>query len=108
MARPGLPPKESGQEETLEEKPPAKVEIYTFRFSGDCIRAKGLLDRLGVTYNEFIIDDDEMNKEVMMKRAGGRTSVPQIFIDGKSIGGYAELQALNDAGGLPAMLRLPA
>lgn len=106
MVHPGVPPEESGQE-ALEVKPPAKVEIYTFRFSSDCIRAKGLLDRLGVTYNEYIIDDDEMNKEVMMKRAGGRTSVPQIFIDGKGIGGYAELQKLDSVGELAVLLRLP-
>jgi glutaredoxin 3 len=107
MVIPGVPPAESGQE-AVEVKPPAKVEIYTFRFSSDCIRAKGLLDRLGVTYNEFIIDDDDINKEVMMKRSGGRTSVPQIFIDGIAIGGYQQLQKLSDSGELVALLRLPA
>ena len=107
MEIPGLPPpEESGQD--VEVKPPAKVELYTYRFSSDCIRAKGLLDRLNVTYNEFIIDDDEINKEVMMKRSGGRTSVPQIFIDGIAIGGYAELQRLNAGGVLAALLRLAA
>jgi glutaredoxin 3 len=98
---------ESGQD-AFEVKPPAKVEIYTYRFSSDCILAKGLLDRLGVSYNEFIIDDDEINKEVMMKRSGGRTSAPQIFIDGITIGGYVELQKLNTAGELAALLRLAA
>lgn len=106
MAHPEVPPPESGQE-SLEVKPPAKVEIYTFRFSSDCIRAKGLLDRLGVTYNEYIVDDDDLNKDVMMKRAGGHTSVPQIFIDGKSIGGYTELQNLANVGEIFALLRLP-
>ncbi len=106
MEHPGIPPQQPGQE-FLEVKPPAKVEIYTFRFSSDCIRAKGLLDRLGVTYNEYIVDDDDINKEVMMKRAGGHTSVPQIFIDGKGIGGYAELQKLASVGELEALLRLP-
>jgi glutaredoxin 3 len=91
----------------LEVKPPAKVEIYTFRFSPDCIRAKGLLDRLGVTYNEYIVDDDDLNKDVMMKRAGGHTTVPQIFIDGKAIGGYTELQQLDSVGELAFLLRLP-
>jgi glutaredoxin 3 len=66
------------------------------------------LDRLGVTYNEFIIDDDEINKEVMMKRTGGRTSVPQIFIDGIAIGGYVELQKLNAGAELAGLLRLAA
>ena len=59
MEIPGVPPEQSRQD-AVEVKPPAKVEIYTNRFSPDCIRAKGLLDRLGVTYNEFIIDDDEI------------------------------------------------
>ncbi|KEF42544.1 MAG: glutaredoxin [Cyanobium sp. CACIAM 14] len=107
MERPGAPPQEPALE-APEVKPPAKVEIYTLRFSADCIRAKGLLDRLGVTYNEYIIDDDELNKEVMMKRAGGRTGVPQIFIDGKAIGGYSELEKLESAGDLLSLLRLPA
>jgi glutaredoxin 3 len=44
----------------------------------------------------------------MMKRSGGRTSVPQIFIDGIAIGGYAELQKLNAGGELAALLRLVA
>ncbi len=101
-------PSEAAEQEDLATKPPAKVEIYTFRFSSDCMRAKGLLDRLGVTYNEFIIDDDDLNKEVMMKRSGGRTSVPQIFIDGRAIGGYSELQSLNSGGQLSTLLRLPA
>ncbi|WP_315859148.1 MULTISPECIES: glutaredoxin domain-containing protein [unclassified Cyanobium] len=92
----------------MEVKPPAKVEIYTYRFSSDCVRAKGLLDRLGLTYNEFIIDDDEINNLAMMKRSGGCTSVPQIFIDGIAIGGYAELEKLNAGGELAALLRLVA
>jgi glutaredoxin 3 len=107
MEIPGVPPQHVEQD-APEVKRPAKVEIYNYRFSSDCIRVKGLLDRLGVTYNEFIIDDDEINKEVMMKRSGGRTSVPQIFIDGIAIGGYVELQKLNAGGELAALLRLTA
>ena len=107
MEIPDVSPEQAGQE-TLEVKPPAKVEIYTYRFSSDCIRAKGLLDRLGVTYNEFIIDDDPINNLAMMKRTRGRTSVPQIFIDGIAIGGYVELQKLNSGGELAALLRLAA
>lgn len=107
MEIPGVPPQHVEQD-APEVKPPAKVEIYNYRFTSDCILAKGLLDRLGVTYNEFIIDDDEINKEVMMKRSGGRTSVPQIFIDGIAIGGYVELQKLNACGVLAALLRLTA
>jgi glutaredoxin 3 len=107
MEMSGVHPEQSGPD-TAEVKPPAKVEIYTYRFSADCIRAKGLLDRLGVTYNEFIIDDDEINKKVMMKRSGGRTSFPQIFIDGIAIGGYGELANLNGAGELGPLLRLSA
>lgn len=107
MEIPGSPPVES-LEEAVDVKSPAKVEIYTNRFASDCIRVKGLLDRLGVTYNEFIIDNDEINKEVMLKRSGGRTSAPQIFIDGIAIGGYVELQKLNNDGALAAILRLAA
>ncbi|MEB3255665.1 MAG: glutaredoxin domain-containing protein [Synechococcaceae cyanobacterium] len=71
--------------------PNLKIDIYTSRFDPSCIRAKGLLDRSGLDYNEFDVDHDDFNREVMRKRSGGRTSLPQIFINGRAIGGYEEL-----------------
>ena len=57
--------------------PNLKIDIYTSRFNPECIRAKGLLDRTGVDYNEFDVDLDEFHREIMRKRSGGRTSVPR-------------------------------
>jgi glutaredoxin 3 len=71
--------------------PNLKIDIYTSRFDPNCMRAKGLLDRGGLDYNEFDVENDDFNREVMRKRSGGRTSLPQIFINGRAIGGFEEL-----------------
>lgn len=84
--------------------PVAKVDIYTNRFSPECIQAKGVLDRKGVTYSEYIIDHDDESREVMLRRAEGRSSVPQIFINGRGIGGLEQLEALDSAGQLDVLL----
>jgi len=66
----------------------ANVEIYTWIGRPYCSRAKKLLDRKGVNYTEHKIDDDEDATEAMVARgSNGRTSVPQIFIDDRHIGG---------------------
>lgn len=66
--------------------------------------AKRLLDRRGVSYEEVNLDErPELTGEVV-ERSGGRMTVPQIFIGGRSIGGYQELVALDRSGGLDALL----
>jgi len=85
-------------------QPVAKVDFYRNRFSADCMRAKALLDRKGVTYNEFIIDSDDESRQVMLQRSGGNGSVPQIFINGRAIGGTEQLEALDAAGQLDVLL----
>ncbi|MEI7667187.1 MAG: glutaredoxin domain-containing protein [Synechococcaceae cyanobacterium ELA263] len=82
----------------------AKVDVYTSRFSPECMKVKALLDRKEVTYNEFFVDRDEQSRTVMLKRTGGRTSVPQIFINGRPVGGFEELDALEDGGQLDLLL----
>jgi len=77
-----------------------RVEIYSTLFCPYCSRAKSLLDRKGVKYINFDIIEDGSKREEMLKRAGGRTSVPQIFIDGEHIGGCDDLYALDRAGKL--------
>ena len=65
-----------------------KVEIYTWRFCPFCIRAKQLLDRKGVAYEEYVIDGDEDARDAMVARGSdGRRSVPQVFIDDAHVGG---------------------
>ncbi|QGP80932.1 glutaredoxin 3 [Sphingobium sp. CAP-1] len=84
----------------------AKVEIYTKDWCGYCARAKALLADKGVAYEEYDISLGGPKREEMLERAPGRTSVPQIFIDGAHIGGSDDLSALNRAGKLDALLGL--
>lgn len=82
----------------------ARVEIYSTLFCPYCARAKSLLERKGVKYVNIDIIEDPSKREEMLSRAGGRTSVPQIFIDGEHIGGSDELAALDRAGKLDRKL----
>ena len=72
-----------------------KVEIYTWRFCPFCIRAKALLNEKGVQFTEYSIDGDEYARTKMAERAGGRRTLPQIFINGEGIGGCDELYELE-------------
>ncbi|MSO85701.1 MAG: glutaredoxin 3 [Rhodospirillales bacterium] len=82
----------------------AEVEIYTTALCGYCQRAKALLARKGVAYAEYAVDAEPGRLDEMLKRAKGRRTVPQIFIDGKAIGGSDDLQALEAKGHLDTLL----
>jgi glutaredoxin 3 len=82
----------------------AKVELYTTQFCPYCTRARALLDRKGVAFTDINILDQPARRAEMIQRAGGRTSVPQIFIDGEHIGGSDELVALDHTGELDVKL----
>lgn len=82
----------------------AKVEIYTTLLCGYCYRAKKLLDSKGVAYSEVDLLAQPDKRAEMVQRASGRTSVPQIFIDGKHIGGCDDLHALEARGDLDRLL----
>lgn len=82
----------------------AKIEIYTSPFCGYCYRAKKLLSEKGQEFTEFDVTADSSKRDEMVERAGGRTTVPQIFIDGHHVGGSDELHALERAGKLDPML----
>lgn len=83
------------------------VEIYTWSTCPFCQRAKGLLDRKGIEYTEYVIDGDEEAREKMSQRAHGRRTVPQIFV-GKDhhVGGCDDLHALESEGKLDELLSL--
>ena len=81
----------------------AKVEIYTTPWCGYCARAKGLLDKKGVAYEEMDVMEDGPKRTEMRTRSR-RSTVPQIFINGQHIGGSDELAELERAGKLDAML----
>jgi glutaredoxin 3 len=85
----------------------AEVELYTTRWCPYCTRARTLLRRKGVVFVEIDIDEEPSRRAEMIRRAGGRTSVPQIFIDGEHIGGSDELAALDRAGKLDGKLGVP-
>jgi glutaredoxin 3 len=82
----------------------AEVEMYTTPFCPYCVRARTLLERKGVAFTEIDIIKEPARRGEMVRRAGGRTSVPQIFIDGEHIGGSDELAALDRAGELDGRL----
>lgn len=82
----------------------AKVEIYTSPFCGYCFRAKGLLDKKNVAFEEIDVMMDGQKKAEMVQRANGGRTVPQIFINGEHVGGCDELYALDAAGKLDPML----
>jgi glutaredoxin 3 len=83
----------------------ARVEIYTKFMCPYCARAKKLLDSKGVEYEESEINTEPGKREEMIQRAGGRTTVPQIFIDGRHVGGSDDLAALEREGQLDPLLQ---
>ncbi|HLK10137.1 MAG TPA: glutaredoxin 3 [Candidatus Binatia bacterium] len=81
----------------------ARVELYTTGSCPFCVRAKHLLEERGIPYDEVDVGGDPEARVALVVRSGGRRTVPQIFIDGRSIGGFEELAALDAAGGLAAL-----
>ena len=79
------------------------VLIYTKDYCGYCNRAKDLLDKKGVKYEEIDVTRDA-DKEAEMRKVSGRDTVPQIFIGGTHIGGCDDLHALDSKGELDKML----
>jgi glutaredoxin 3 len=82
----------------------AKVEIYTKTFCGFCVRARHLLEAKGVKFDEYVNDGGGPKRDEMIERSNGRTTVPQIFIDGRHVGGCNDLYALERDGKLNELL----
>lgn len=82
----------------------AQIKMYTRRWCGYCTAAERLLDTKGVEYENIDVTGDQEKRRWLVEQTGGRTTVPQIFINGKSIGGYDELNALNRRGDLDKLL----
>ncbi len=80
------------------------ITIYTTELCGFCRRAKALLDKKGVAFTEIDVTFDAAERTRMMQRAGGKRTVPQIFIGAKHVGGCDDLYALNEMGGLDLLL----
>ncbi|GAB4298644.1 MAG: glutaredoxin 3 [Thiohalomonadaceae bacterium] len=83
----------------------AKVEIYSTGTCPYCVRARNLLERKGVQYAEYRVDLKPELRPEMERRANGGSSVPQIFIDGRHIGGCDDMYALDAEGRLDPLLK---
>ncbi len=82
----------------------AKVEVYTTPYCPYCIAAKRMLKKKNVSFTDIDVSSDGALREVMMKRAGGGHTVPQIFIDDKHIGGFDDMSEMNALGELDSLL----
>jgi len=82
-----------------------KVEVYSSMLCGFCYRAKKLLEQKGVDFTEIDVMMHPSRRAEMVERSGGRTSVPQIFIDDRHIGGCDDLFALESSRKLDALLK---
>lgn len=80
------------------------VTIYTSAYCPYCSSAKRLLDKKGVAYDEISVDGRAAVRADMRNKAGGRNTVPQIWIGGRHVGGCDDLYALEDAGELDPLL----
>ncbi len=81
----------------------SRIQVYSTRWCGYCVRAKALLDGKGLDYEEILLDEDPAFRRKLQDLTGGWT-VPQIVIDGTPIGGYTELWRLDKSGQLDARL----
>ncbi len=80
-----------------------KVIVYSTNYCGYCVRAKALLKSKGIAFTEINVENDDAKRQWLIDTTGQRT-VPQIFINEKSIGGFDELSDLDKAGKLDGMV----
>ena len=80
------------------------IAIYTTTSCGYCLLAKGLLSKRGIPFQEIDVTSNPSIRQWLVDASGGRRTVPQIFIHGRSIGGYQELAALARSGELDRLL----
>lgn len=78
--------------------PAKKVQVYLTQYCPYCHAAKRLLTSKGVEFEEIDVTDDDEMREKLVKMSGGKETVPQIFVDGKNIGGYDDLVAYYNSG----------
>jgi len=81
-----------------------EVVVYSTGWCPYCDRAKALLGRKEVAFREIRVDEDPAERDAMLKRSGGRRTVPQIFVGDRHVGGFDELYALDKTGELDKLL----
>lgn len=83
----------------------AEIVIYTTNYCPYCVKAKQLLIKKGVEFEEFDLTDNDEARIALVEKSGGRKTVPQIFINDQHIGGCDDLYALDAKGELDTLLR---
>lgn len=86
----------------------ADVVMYTTSWCGFCARARRLFTEKGVAFTDIDVENVDGAREEMRARSGGRNSVPQIFVDGRHLGGYDDTRALDERGELDPLLQAAA
>jgi glutaredoxin 3 len=81
-----------------------RILVYSTPFCGYCAAAKRLLNSKGAEFTEIDVMMDPARRDEMLEKSGGRRTVPQIFIDGRHIGGFDDLSALDSSGELDGLL----
>ncbi|PWK92782.1 glutaredoxin 3 [Fulvimonas soli] len=81
-----------------------KIEIFSTAVCPYCVAAKNLLRAKGLEWSEVRVDSDPAQRELMLERSGGRRTVPQIFVNGRHVGGYDDLVAADRSGRLAELL----
>jgi glutaredoxin 3 len=81
------------------------VKIFTTTYCGYCVRAKDLLKRKGVSYEEVDVTGDDQARASLVEKSGGQRTVPQIFIGDTHVGGYSDLAQLDQEGRLEPLLQ---
>ena len=81
-----------------------EIIIYTLPTCGFCRQAKNLLQAKNAKYQEIDLAEQPEKRAEMLEKTGGKTSVPEIFVDGKLIGGCQEIYELEEKGELDAIL----
>jgi glutaredoxin 3 len=81
-----------------------KVQVYSKQNCPYCVRAKALLQKKNVPFEEIDIEHDD-EKRAWLVEASGQRTVPQIFVDGRPLGGYTDIDALDREGKLDPLLR---
>jgi glutaredoxin 3 len=84
-----------------------RVLVYSSPFCGYCGAAKRLLSSKGAQFTEVDVLFDPDRRREMIERSGGRHTVPQVFIDGRHIGGFDDLSELDRRGELDSLLAAP-
>ena len=82
----------------------AQVTLYSTRWCWYCRAAKALLQRKGVAYEEIDLTNDTAGRAALVEKANGQRTVPQIFIGARHVGGFSDMQALDERGELDPLL----